>query len=173
MSPVRTPDRRRNTRVSFLLLFGVMASYSLLETARDALFLTRLPASKLPWAYLATAALVSLTALFPSRRPSRARTGAFLLAIAGAVMGLYLFEPLFGPYVFYVGVNLVGTLLLVSAWTLVGAQFTVGEARRAFAWIGAGELQLRVDTTFPLAQAAESHRYLEGRQSKGKVLLIP
>lgn len=42
-----------------------------------------------------------------------------------------------------------------------------------FKWIAAGELKVRIDKTFPLAQAAEAHRYLEGRQSKGKVLLLP
>jgi NADPH2:quinone reductase len=42
-----------------------------------------------------------------------------------------------------------------------------------FAWIRAGELAVRIDTTFPLANAADAHRYLEGRQTKGKVLLIP
>ena len=42
-----------------------------------------------------------------------------------------------------------------------------------FNWIAAGELKVRVDKTFPLAEAAEAHRYLEGRQSKGKILLIP
>jgi NADPH:quinone reductase len=42
-----------------------------------------------------------------------------------------------------------------------------------FSWIAAGELKVTIDTTFPLAQAAEAHRYLEGRQTKGKVLLIP
>ncbi|MCB8943847.1 MAG: quinone oxidoreductase [Ardenticatenaceae bacterium] len=36
-----------------------------------------------------------------------------------------------------------------------------------------GRLDVRVDRTFPLAQAAEAHRYMEGRQTKGKVLLIP
>lgn len=36
-----------------------------------------------------------------------------------------------------------------------------------------GNLQVRVDTAFPLADAAEAHRYIEGRQTKGKVLLIP
>ena len=40
-------------------------------------------------------------------------------------------------------------------------------------WIAAGELKVRVDKTFPLAEVAEAHRYLEARQSKGKVLLIP
>ena len=42
-----------------------------------------------------------------------------------------------------------------------------------FHWIAAGELKVRIDKTFPLSEAAEAHRYLEGRQSKGKILLIP
>lgn len=42
-----------------------------------------------------------------------------------------------------------------------------------FAWMASGELKVRIDRTFSLAQAAEAHRYMEGRQSKGKVLLIP
>lgn len=42
-----------------------------------------------------------------------------------------------------------------------------------FTWIAAGELNVRIDKTFPLAEGAEAHRYLEGRQSKGKILLIP
>jgi len=46
-------------------------------------------------------------------------------------------------------------------------------ANDLFAWIAAGQLDVRIDTTFPLAQAADAHRYMEGRQSKGKVLLIP
>ena len=41
------------------------------------------------------------------------------------------------------------------------------------AWMASGQLKVRIDQTFPLAQAAEAHRYMEGRQSKGKVLLIP
>jgi NADPH2:quinone reductase len=49
-------------------------------------------------------------------------------------------------------------------------------ARRAgdlFRWIAAGELQVRVGATFPLAAAAEAHRALEGRATTGKVLLLP
>ncbi len=42
-----------------------------------------------------------------------------------------------------------------------------------FRWIKDGELKVRIDRTFPLSAAAEAHRYLEGRQTKGKVLLIP
>lgn len=42
-----------------------------------------------------------------------------------------------------------------------------------FAWILDGTLDVRIDKTWPLAEAAEAHRYLEARQTKGKVLLIP
>jgi NADPH2:quinone reductase len=40
-----------------------------------------------------------------------------------------------------------------------------------FRWYAAGELDVRVDRTWPLEQAAEAHRYMEGRQTVGKVLL--
>jgi len=36
-----------------------------------------------------------------------------------------------------------------------------------------GKLRLRIGKTFPLAEAAEAHRYLESRQSAGKLILIP
>jgi len=49
----------------------------------------------------------------------------------------------------------------------------LGRVNDVFNWIAAGELKVRIDKTFPLAGAAESHRYLEARQSKGKILLIP
>ncbi len=37
----------------------------------------------------------------------------------------------------------------------------------------AGELKVNIDKTFPLSEAAEAHRYMAGRGTKGKVLLIP
>lgn len=40
-------------------------------------------------------------------------------------------------------------------------------------WIKAGKLRLRIDLTLPLEKVAEAHRQLEGRQTTGKVLLIP
>lgn len=42
-----------------------------------------------------------------------------------------------------------------------------------FALIGSGRLQVRVDKTFALDEAPEAHRYLEGRNTMGKILLIP
>jgi NADPH:quinone reductase len=40
-------------------------------------------------------------------------------------------------------------------------------------WIRTGLLKLRIDQTFPLKDAAEAHRRLEGRLSTGKLLLVP
>lgn len=42
-----------------------------------------------------------------------------------------------------------------------------------FGWISKGEVKVRIDRTFPLEEAAEAHRYIEGRNTRGKVLLIP
>jgi NADPH2:quinone reductase len=49
-------------------------------------------------------------------------------------------------------------------------EWRAGEVLR---WVASGELHLRIEKTFPLAEAAEAHRQLEGRQTTGKVLLIP
>jgi NADPH2:quinone reductase len=46
-------------------------------------------------------------------------------------------------------------------------------ANDLFNWIATGQLKLRIDKTFPLAEAAEAHRQLEGRKTSGKVLLVP
>ena len=42
-----------------------------------------------------------------------------------------------------------------------------------FNWIAAGELNIRIDQRFKLAEASAAHEYMEARRSKGKVLLIP
>jgi NADPH2:quinone reductase len=49
----------------------------------------------------------------------------------------------------------------------------VRRATEVLTWIQKGELKLRIGATFPLAEAAQAHRDLEGRKTTGKVLLIP
>ena len=40
-----------------------------------------------------------------------------------------------------------------------------------FRWIGGGQLKINIDKIYPLAEAAEAHRDLEGRKTTGKLLL--
>jgi NADPH2:quinone reductase len=42
-----------------------------------------------------------------------------------------------------------------------------------FAMIAAGKLKLRIAHTYPLAEAQQAHRDLEGRKTTGKLLLLP
>lgn len=46
----------------------------------------------------------------------------------------------------------------------------VWRADEIFGWLEKGELNVSVDTFFPLEEAAEGHKYLEAGKSKGKVL---
>jgi NADPH2:quinone reductase len=46
-------------------------------------------------------------------------------------------------------------------------------AERCFALMREGRIKLHIGKTFPLAQAAQAHRYLESRESTGKLILLP
>jgi NADPH2:quinone reductase len=49
----------------------------------------------------------------------------------------------------------------------------LSRASDLFTWIAAGELHVRIGAEFPLADAADAHRALEGRRTTGKVVLLP
>ena len=49
----------------------------------------------------------------------------------------------------------------------------LSRANDVLKWIASGELTVRIGHTFPLADAARAHEALQGRQTTGKVLLIP
>jgi NADPH2:quinone reductase len=40
-------------------------------------------------------------------------------------------------------------------------------------WVESGALKIRIDRAYPLGEAAQAHRDLEGRKTSGKLLLIP
>jgi NADPH2:quinone reductase len=46
-------------------------------------------------------------------------------------------------------------------------------ADAVFAMMASGKLKLRIEHTYPLAEAQRAHRELEGRKTTGKLLLIP
>ena len=72
--------------------------------------------------------------------------------------------------------NQKGSLFLtrpaLGAYTLTREEL-LQRANDLFNWMVAGKLDVRIDKIFALKDATEAHRYLEGRNTKGKVLLIP
>jgi NADPH2:quinone reductase len=52
-------------------------------------------------------------------------------------------------------------------------QDLIARAGEVLGWVRSGRLKLRIDREYPLDKAADAHRALEGRETKGKVLLIP
>lgn len=47
------------------------------------------------------------------------------------------------------------------------------KVRELSRWVAQGKLKVKVDRTFPLAEAAAAHEYMAGRGTKGKVVLVP
>ena len=138
------PEERRPTAIAFLVLFGILAAHTILETARDALFLARLPPSQLPWMYLAMAAIAVGLSQWTARRLSGPRALATLLALCAA--GTFAFwaigSPL-GPWALralYVWTGLVSTLAAVQFWLVVSEIYTITQAKRVYAVIGLGSL---------------------------------
>lgn len=89
------------------------------------------------------------------------------LALFGASSGPV---PPFDPQ----RLNAAGSLFLtrptLGHYTATRDELT-RRAEELFAAVAAGTLDVRVGATYPLAEAAEAHRALEGRATTGKVLL--
>jgi NADPH2:quinone reductase len=70
---------------------------------------------------------------------------------------------------------MMGNLSLTGVF--LGAEIVTERAHEMIAGhiadIAAGRLQVIVDRTFPLAEAAAAHAYLESRQAVGRVVLVP
>ncbi len=78
--------------------------------------------------------------------------------------------PPFDPTI----LNAKGSLFLTRpslAHHLLTRQELEWRAGDVLKWIAEGKLKLRIDRTYPLAEAAAAHRDLEGRRTAGKLLL--
>jgi NADPH2:quinone reductase len=71
----------------------------------------------------------------------------------------------------YKNANLTGVFL--GAELFGGAERTYPLVADLLDRVATGELQVVLDRRFPLAEAADAHRYIESRQAFGRVLLIP
>ncbi len=126
------------------VLFALMTAHAILETARDALYLARLGAEQLAWAYLAIAgsALGVVTVMRRSTRlrdPRRLLFGSLLLSTMGtAVIAALITEVPSLVFVLYVWTGLIATLIVPSFWTVLDRAAHVAQAKRLFAVVGAG-----------------------------------
>jgi NADPH2:quinone reductase len=80
--------------------------------------------------------------------------------------------PPFDPNI----LNGKGSLFLTRpclAHYLLSREELLWRAGDVLQWIEAGKLRLRIERTYPLAEAAAAHRDLESRRTAGKLLLIP
>ncbi|MDH3297824.1 MAG: hypothetical protein OEM96_06060, partial [Gemmatimonadota bacterium] len=141
------PAERTVAAGAFFTLFGFTTGHALLETARDALFLGRLPASRLPWVYLAIAVIALLAAEYQGRLlkrwSSRNELSVWLVAASLVTGALWvaLHSPLtWSVYALYVWTGVLATLVVVRFWTLLGMLFTATQAKRIYAFVGVGSV---------------------------------
>ena len=146
LADVRTEERPLVIG-AFVTLLGVMAGHTLIETARDTLFLQKLPAEQLPWLYLAIAALAVVLAQAEQRFLYKigGRFGLSIMMLAGAVMAL-VFWSLTGSqgqwifYALYIWSAIFSTLITIHFWTVMGNVYTMSQAKRVYGFIGAGSV---------------------------------
>jgi hypothetical protein len=139
------PGERRGAWAAFLTLFGLLAAHTLLETARDALFLSKLPAAQLPWVYLAMAGVAVFLAQGPPRtmRRSAAVLPALLLASSVVTLGFWgmgAWTSAWTLRALYVWSGLVATLTTLQFWLAVGEAYTITQAKRLYKLIGLGSI---------------------------------
>jgi len=141
------PGERHDVISAVATLFVFMCAHGVLETARDALFLARLPAERLPWVYVAMAGAGTVLAWLSARRRAPRAGGRRLSTILGvsAVVTASLALPAAEtgtllPYVVYVWTGLVATFGTVELWQLLGDRFTADQAKRLYGLIGAGAI---------------------------------
>jgi len=129
--------------LSFAVLALLIGAHTLVETARDTLFLSRLPPERLAFVYVAVA--VGTLLLTPLSRRLVAWVGArnaLVLTLLGSAFGIGWFRlrphsttGVFGLYVFG---GLAITLLVAEFWIVASLLFTAAQGRRLFGPLAAG-----------------------------------
>lgn len=140
------PEERRNTFAAFAALFTITTGHTLLETARDALFLAKIPTSHLPWMYLVIVGFaLGLSQLRAARADSKMGVAVSLVVAAGITAAFWALVPTRQPsttalYALYVWTGLFASWAMVQFWTLLGRAHTMTQAKRLYGFIGAGSV---------------------------------
>lgn len=136
-------SERRNTLAAFATLFAVTTGHTLMETARDAIFLAKMPASRLAWMSLVIVVLALALARVGRRANLHGRgpIAAALVIAAGVTSAFWLAVKSPSPavlYGLYVWSGLFASWVTVQFWTLLGRVHTLTQAKRLYGIIGAG-----------------------------------
>ncbi len=128
---------------AFLTLFLIIAGHTTLETARDALFLSKLPPSQLNIVYVVLAAVTFFVSSAATRFASAfGRRNALICSLVVAAYLTTLLHFLAPTRVvvlaLYVFSGLVGAVLSPQFWLLGAKLFTVAQGRRLFGPIASG-----------------------------------
>jgi ATP:ADP antiporter, AAA family len=135
---------RHFARRAFATIFLILAAHSLTETARDALFLSRLPVTQLPWMYLLVAVASILVARVTIPNAARLRHSTLPpLLLGSAVVSCVLWiaggsRSTAFLYVLYLWPGVFGSVVVVEFWRTVSDAYTIVEAKRVFGRVGAG-----------------------------------
>lgn len=137
------PGEGRTVALVAGLLALLIGAHTMLETARDALFLAKLPPSRLTFVYVALAVLSLLVGSASSALARRfGRKAALVLSLlvaAYATSVLYL-RPATPTMVFgfYLLSGVIGTVLVLQFWMYTSQLFTVAQGKRLFGPIASG-----------------------------------
>ena len=128
-----------------VMLAGVISSYTLAKTVRDAHFLSELPVSMLPYVSIGVGVLSAIVSSLLARLTRRAASWeslaimSLLAAISLAVFGqLFRIEAPWVPVTFYLWSNVYGLIVVSQFWLFANSVSNPREARRTFSWIGLG-----------------------------------
>lgn len=157
------PGEERKVFAMFGYLFSAVGAFIVGRISRDTLFL-ELPDAKaiLPYMYMGIAVVVSGSVWIYSRIERAGRresiVGYSLLFFIGTMAGLRFLLPTSHTFywVYYVWVELFGTIMVIQAWGFANSIFNAREAKRLFAIIGGGAVLANVLIGLGVKQAVHS-----------------
>lgn len=143
---IREGEWRPTLLLAAQLMMGIAAVICLKATS-DSLFLSKFPASRLPWVDLAVTGLVGLVVGVYLRLSNRLGQGRLVsLSQVFLAANLLLFWLLMRwelpgvPALVYIWVGVFAVLVPSQVWTLAGLVFDTRQAKRVFSLIGSGGL---------------------------------
>jgi ATP:ADP antiporter, AAA family len=144
------PGEARPVGLAFASLFGVTTAHTLIETARDALFLAKVPTTHLPALYLTIAALgvvtsrASVSVGKKKDEPAKLDPAAVSLVGAAAATAAFWFavaspsRPVL--YALYIYSGMFAGWIAGQLWIRFGDLFTVVQAKRLYGLVGTGAI---------------------------------